>query len=342
MKNIVTIGGGTGHFTLLLGLKKYPVNITAVVSMADDGGSTGRLRDELGVLPPGDIRQCLTALSNSSETLRELMNYRFEKGELKGHNFGNLFLSALEKIKGRLAKGVEEAATILSVKGKVIPVSDKKMNLQIKLKNGKSIIGEKQLDHNKDVRKYGVEKIYLKPKVKANLKVLEAIKKADMIIIGPGDHYGSILPNFLVTGVSEALRNCRAKVVYNCNLTNKKGQTENFSVDDYVASINDYIGDERIDFVVFSGTKPEKKLIKKYEKREGKGSIVEFKKDILKKRNYKVIKADVLKRTQPKKNKNDIIANSRSFIRHDSDKLAKVLMMILEMDEYNNLIQEII
>ena len=142
MKNIVTIGGGTGSFTLLSGLKKYPVNISAIVSMADDGGSTGRLRDELGVLPPGDIRQCLVALSNSSDTLRELMNYRFENGGLEGHNFGNILLSALEKIKGNFSLGVKEATHILGVKGEVIPVSEEDMNLYIKLNRDKILIGE--------------------------------------------------------------------------------------------------------------------------------------------------------------------------------------------------------
>ena len=141
-KNIVTIGGGTGSFTLLSGLKKYPINISAIVSMADDGGSTGVLRDELGVLPPGDVRQCLVALSDSSEILRELMNYRFENGEFKGHNFGNLFLSALEKIKGNFVQGAEEAAKILNVKGEVIPVTNDDMRLLIELNDGRIIKGE--------------------------------------------------------------------------------------------------------------------------------------------------------------------------------------------------------
>ncbi|EKE21203.1 MAG: hypothetical protein ACD_7C00311G0003 [uncultured bacterium] len=233
MLNVVTIGGGTGSFTLLSGLKKYPINISAIVSMADDGGSTGRLRDELGVLPPGDIRQCLVALSNSSDTLRELMNYRFENGGLKGHNFGNILLSALEKIQGSFSLGVKEATHILGVQGQVIPVSEDEMNLYIKLKNDKILVGEKQLDHNNDVRKYGIKKVYLKPSAQADREALSAIKKADIIIIGPGDHHGSIIPNLLVSGISEAIRKSKAKVIYNCNLTNKKGQTENFDVDKY-------------------------------------------------------------------------------------------------------------
>ncbi|KKP58970.1 MAG: hypothetical protein UR51_C0002G0123 [Candidatus Moranbacteria bacterium GW2011_GWF1_34_10] len=341
MKNIVTIGGGTGSFTLLSGLKKYPINISAIVSMADDGGSTGRLRDELGVLPPGDIRQCLVALSNSSDTLRELMNYRFKNGDLKGHNFGNLLLSALEKIQGNFSLGVKEATNILGVKGQVIPVSEDEMNLYIKLKNNKILIGEKQLDHNKDVRKYGIKKVYLNPVAKANKDAIEAIKKADIIVIGPGDHYGSIIPNLLVMGISEAIRKSKAKVIYNCNLTNKKGQTEEFDVDKYVKEMNRYLGSERIDFVIFPFNKPTEDLQKKYEKREGRNSVVKFNKDNLIGRNYKVVRADVLNKVAIKKNKEDKIADTRSFIRHDSDRLANVILSISEM-ENEKLIKEVI
>lgn len=341
MKNIVTIGGGTGSFTLLSGLKKYPVNISAIVSMADDGGSTGRLRDELGVLPPGDIRQCLVALSNSSDTLRELMNYRFENGGLEGHNFGNILLSALEKIKGNFSLGVKEAINILGVKGQVIPVSEDKMNLCIKLKDNQILKGENQLDHNKDIRKYGIKKVYLNPKARANKDALEAIKNADVIVIGPGDHYGSIVPNLLVEGVGEAIRKSKAKVIYNCNLTNKKGQTENFDLDKYAKEINDYIGGERIDFVIFAFNKPPRSLEEKYEKREGKNSIVRLKDEIGVDRSYRVVRANILNDSLIKENKKDKISDTRSFIRHDSDKLAKVILAISEIGD-ERLIKEII
>lgn len=197
-KNVVTIGGGTGSFVLLSGLKKYPINLSAIVSMADDGGSTGILRDELGVLPPGDARQCLVALSESSDILRRLLNYRFEEGSLKGHSFGNLFLCALEKVSGSFSNGVEEAMNILNVKGEVIPVTDENMRLFIELKNGKIIKGENELDYNREIAEVGIRKICLKPKVRANKKAIEKIKKADFIIIGPGDYYGSVIPNLLV------------------------------------------------------------------------------------------------------------------------------------------------
>jgi uncharacterized cofD-like protein len=341
-KKIVTISGGTGSFTLLSGLKKYPIDISAIVSMADDGGSTGVLRDELGVLPPGDARQCLVALSDSTDELRALMNYRFDQGGLAGHNFGNLFLSALEKINNSFSKGVAEAAKILDVQGEVIPVSEKNMRLHIKLKNGEVLLGESQLDHNDKIRKIGLDEIFLKPKIGANKKALEKIMTADAIFIGPGDLYGSILPNILVGGIAEAIKKTKAKIFLNCNLTNKKGQTDDYKISDYVRVIESLIGKNKINFVIFNSEKIPKKLIEKYEKREGVGSVIVF--DIVsnEKRNYKIILADILRKEEIKFLKEDIIASSRSFIRHDSDKLAKVLMMLLEIGDYNSIIKEII
>jgi uncharacterized cofD-like protein len=328
-KKIVTIGGGTGSFTLLSGLKKYPVEISSIVSMADDGGSTGVLRDELGVLPPGDVRQCLVALSEHPQILRELMNYRFTNGCLEGHNFGNIFLSALEKISGSFGSGVEEAARLLNIKGEVIPATVDSSRIYIKLKNNKIIKGEKELDYNKEIRRVGIKQIYLKPQAKACKKAIDRIRKADFIIIGPTDYYSGIIANLLIGGVAKAVRNSKARVIYNCNLTNKKGQTDNFDLDYYVAQINSHIGQDRIDYALFNTKRIPTKLVRKYEKKEGKGMIVkldEAKKD---KRNFKVIKADLLNEKVIPKNRSDIIAGTRSFIRHDSDKLARALMRII-------------
>lgn len=354
MKKIVTIGGGTGSFTLLSGLKKYTVDISAIVSMADDGGSTGRLRDELGVLPPGDVRQCLVALSDSSDTLRKLMSYRFPAQEgtfsseggsgIGGHNFGNLLLSALEKINNDFAKGLEGAAEILNIKGRVIPVSTQKMNLAIRLNNKKIIVGEKYLDHNEDVRKNGIKKVYLRPKVHAYELAIKAIKKADLIILGPGDHYGSIIPNLLVAGISEAICKSKATVIYNCNLTNKKGQTENFDVDKYAQEINKYLGEDRIDLVVCPSGKPNAELMAKYEEKEGKNSLVLFDEQSGTDRSYRIVKADVTRNVavrKNKENKNDLNAEMRSFVRHDSDKLAKVMILLSERSEYKKMIKNI-
>ncbi|MDX9970514.1 MAG: YvcK family protein [Candidatus Gracilibacteria bacterium] len=338
--NFVTIGGGTGSFTLLKGLKNYKINITAIVSMADDGGSTGRLRDDLGVLPPGDVRQCLVALSDQSKAIRDLFNYRFNSGTLEGHNFGNIFLSALEKTSGGFSKGVEQAIKILNVKGNVVPVTDNDVNLFIKLKNGKKIKGEDEINHSFDIEKIGIEKIYLNPSAKANKSALKAINEADVIVIGPGNHYCSIIPNLLVNGISKAIRESKATVVYNCNLVNKKGHTENFDLDDYVASVNGFIGAPRINFVTFNTKKPVASLVEKYE--SNKELLISFNPEKVASRSYKIIKSDLLSRTRTSYSKADKLANIRSFIRHDSDRLAKLLIMISELDDYKNLVKEII
>jgi len=322
MKKIVTIGGGTGSFTLLSGLKKYPVKLTAIVSMADDGGSTGRLRDELGVLPPGDIRQCLVALSEESKIVRDLMKYRFTDGELKGHNFGNLFLSALEKIRKDFATGVKDASRILNIKGEVVPVVNKKVKMHIRLKNNEIMIGENKLDSSQKIRKIGVREIFLRPRVSANPEALKKIKEAEMIIIGPGDYFGSLIPNFLVQGISEAIQKTKAKVVYICNLTNKKGQTEKFTLKKYITELNKFIGQERIEIAIFNKKRIASKLIKKYEKKEGKNSVVKL--GSLKKKQYKIIQANLLE-------KNKLETKDSVFIRHNSDKLAQVIMKILDV-----------
>lgn len=339
-KRIVTIGGGTGSFTLLSGLKKYPVDISAIVSMADDGGSTGVLRDELGVLPPGDVRQCLVALSDSSEMLRELLTYRFESGSLKGHSFGNLFLSALEKIKGNFNDGVDEASKILNVKGEVIPVTNEHAHLFMKLKNGKILEGENEINHNFFIQKYGIEKMYFSPNVKANPRALKRIAEADLIVIGPGNHYCSILPNFLVKGISEAIRKSKASVVYNCNLVNKPGHSDFFTLDDYVDSINSFIGKARINFVTFNTKKPGKNIIEKYESK--KELLIEFNLPDREKRSYRILRGDILSGKKPVFSVSDKLADKRAFIRHDSHKLAEMLIMLLEIGRYESIIKEIL
>jgi len=338
MKKIVTIGGGTGSFTLLSGLKEYPIRLSAIVSMADNGGSTGVLRDELGVLPPGDVRQCLVALSNSSDSLRKLMNYRFENGGLGGHNFGNILLSALEKVEGGFLAGVKEAEKILNIKGEVIPVTESDVDLYMKLNDGTLLKGERDITVSIDIEKKGIDQYYLNPKAKANKKAIKRIMEADMIVIGPGNLYSSVLPNFLVDGISEAICKSKAIVVFNCNLANKEGQSEGFTLENYADIINKYLRKDRIDFVTFNTKKPSKKLIEKYKKQ--KEYLVYFDKDI--KKNYKVIATNLLSNKISKLNKTDKMAMSRAFIRHDSDKLAKVLMFLLELEENKGLIGKII
>jgi len=339
-KNIVTIGGGTGSFMLLTGLRKYPVNLTAIVSMADDGGSTGVLRDELGVLPPGDVRQCLVALSNSSQKLRDIFNYRFESGGLKGHNFGNLFLSVLEKTSGSFTSGIEEASKILNVKGDVIPATDKAVKLYLKLKDNTVLKGENEIYESTKIEKGGFGKMYLKPDTKANSKAIQKIIEAQYIIIGPGDLYASILPVLLVKGISQAIQKSSAKVIYNVNLINKKGQTEKFRADDYVDKINQFLGSSRIDYAVINKKEPPKYLLSKYVKKGG--GLVKFNVKDRKKREYKILNVDVLSGKIPKYSIADKLSSSRSFIRHDSNKLASNIILLTQVGEHEKLLKRII
>lgn len=312
------MGGGTGNFVVLRGLKNYDLSLSAIVSMADDGGSTGVLRDELGVLPPGDVRQCLVALSNSSQLMRSLMNYRFENGGLGGHSFGNLLLSALEKVTGSFEKSVEEVGRILYIKGKVIPVTTHQVRLKMILKNRQILEGEKEIYLSEEIDK-GYDSIFLEPYAKANPNAISAIMQADLIVIGPGGFHTSIIPNLLVEGVSHALKETTAKKVFICNLMNRKGQTTGYKVSDYHKEITRYIGEDIFDYILVNNQKPEKILIDKYSE---EGDLVEN--DMTDKR---VINAPLLGEIS-KKNQNDILL-TRNLIRHNSKQVTKEIMKIV-------------
>lgn len=327
MKKIVTIGGGTGSFTVLKGLKQFPVKISAIVSMADDGGSTGVLRDELGVLPAGDIRQCLVALSDSSEKMLQLMNYRFEEGSLKGHSFGNLLISALEKVNNNFSKGIDEASEILKVRGEVIPVTEQNIHLQIELKDGKIITGQNLID-NSEIQKIGINKLFYTEEAKPNRKAIERIEEADIIVIGPGSHYTSILPHIIIKEISSAINRSKAKVIYVVNLTNKKNHTENFDVDDYVTSIEEFIGKERINYVIYNTSPPPKVILQRYIEQEGKNTLVLYNSQKNPSRRYKLIQGDFINKSEITINPTDKLSSERSLIRHDSEKLAKHMILL--------------
>ncbi|MBT4651144.1 YvcK family protein [Candidatus Woesearchaeota archaeon] len=318
-KKIVVIGGGTGNFTVLQGLKNYPVELSSIVSMADDGGSTGVLRDELGVLPPGDVRQCLVALSGSSRLMRSLMNYRFEDGCLQGHSFGNLFLSALEKVTGSFEKAVDEVGKVLLIKGKVIPVTINQTRLKMILNNKKLLDGECQIHESTEVDQ-GYTALYLEPFPTVNQRAIDEIRNADLIVLGPGGLYTSLIPNLLVEGMSKALRETQAKKVFVVNLINKKGQTTNFSTGDYLKEINRFTGRNVFDHVIINDGLPPEELVAKYKE---EGDLV---KDDLE--DPKIIRANLLGNGFKEVQKGDLI--KRNLIRHDSDKLAAELMKLVE------------
>lgn len=319
MKKIVTIGGGTGQFTLLSGLKKYPVELTAIVSMADDGGSTGVLRDELGVLPPGDIRQCLVALSESEEIVRDLFNYRFESGSLKGHNFGNIFLSALEKISGNFNEAVRVSGKVLATRGVVTPVTTQNARLVLKEGAMVSIRGQYAIETSPLPQQY---ELHLEPEVYANPKAVQAIEKADCIVIGPGALFTSILPNLIVKGVPEAIQRSSAKVVFNCNLMNKPGHTDQFSVGDYVELIETYLGRGRVDYVTCNDKMPEQELVDRYAK-DGEHPV-QFSREDASRNGTQVLTSDLISRKIPVQREGDPI--KRTLIRHNPDLLASLII----------------
>jgi len=242
-KNVVVMGGGTGSFAVLSGLRDSGHHISAIVTMSDNGGSSGLLRDELGVLPPGDVRQCLVALSRARKPLRELFTHRFSRGSLKGHTVGNLFLAGLEDMTGSFNKAVKTAAQVLQIQGKVIPVTLKKVTLVATLENGKRIYGETNIDIPKHDGSLRIKKLSLRPAVLANEEAIQSIKEADHIIIGPGDLYSSIIPNFLVKGVAGAINASKAKKIYICSIMTKFGETNNFQVSDFFHTLQQYISD---------------------------------------------------------------------------------------------------
>ena len=318
MKKIVVMGGGTGNFTVLRGLKKHAVDLSAIVSMADDGGSTGILRDELGVLPPGDVRQCLVALSDSSRLMRSLMNYRFENGGLGGHSLGNLILSALEKVTGSFERAVEEMGRILYIKGKVIPVTTHQVRLKMILKDRKLLEGEKEIYLSHDIDK-GYSKIYLEPFPEPNPHALSEIINADLVVIGPGGLHTSIIPNLLVDGVSKALRESQAKKVFICNLMNRRGQTTGYKVSDYLKEIVHYLGKDVFDYILVNNQTPDPALIERYAE---EGELVENDID-----DPRIVSANLLGELTEKR-KGDIMR--RSLIRHNSTQVTKEIMNIVD------------
>lgn len=325
MKHIVTVGGGTGSYTVLSGLKHLPdVSLTALVSMSDDGGSTGVLRDELGVLPAGDVRQCLVALSEHSDIVRKLMNYRFSDGTLRGHSFGNIFLAALEKVTGDFVKGVEVASEILKVRGNVIPTTSNKADLLITLSDGTVLEGESKIQ-NANLQNAGIKNIsYKNNNVELNDNARKAIAQADFIIFGPGNYYCSIIPNLIVNGFKEAIIESKAKIILPINLTNKLGHTTHFKVSTYVNDIEKYLG-KLVDVILVNNETPSREQIERYKLEEGDGVLVE---DDFK--DNRVIRDALLSHIVFDKTREDIIPSIRGFIRHDSEKLANCLKKIIE------------
>lgn len=268
IKKIVTIGAGTGSYMILRGLKKFPFDITAVVTMFDNGGSSGVLRDEFGILPPGDVRRALIALSEGKRraVLRDLFNYRFEKkgSPLNGHSFGNLFLLALSKIYGSDIEGIKKAAELLNLKGRVLPVSLDNSHVHATLEDGTEIAGETNIDIPKHDGNLRIKKVVLKPKARIFKETDKAIRGADLVVIGPGDIYSSLVPNLLVGGMKEALQKCKGKKAVICNSMTKWGETHDFNASDMVRELLKYSGLKKFDYIICNGKEISPRVRAKY------------------------------------------------------------------------------
>ena len=268
MKKIVRIGGGSSGYTLLRSLKAHPVEITAVVNMFDSGGSTGVLRDEFGILPPGDVRRALAALADGehSEILRALFNFRFkENGSVSGHSFGNLFLTALTAIYGSDIEAIRKASEVLHVKGRVLPVSLDMSHIHAILEDGTEIVGETNIDIPKHDGSKRIARVFLEPAAVGFTEALEAVRDADVVLIGPGDLYTSLIPNLLVKGMPEALKESKAKKAVVCNLMTKWGETHGFTATDMVKELLAYSGLDRFDVAICNTEPVSEKLIQAYE-----------------------------------------------------------------------------
>ncbi len=307
---LVAIGGGTGLSTLLRGLKKYSANITAIVTVADDGGSSGRLRREHGVLPPGDIRNCLAALADEEKLVTELFQYRFTSGEgLNGHSFGNLFLTAMSEITGDLEKAITASSKVLAVRGRVLPATLEDVVLWAELQDGRHIEGESNITEANGL----IKQIGCTPaNPRALPQAVEDIAEADCIIIGPGSLYTSISPNLLVPDILEAIANRQAPCIYVCNIMSQPGETHGYSVADHVRALDQLAGMRLFDVVLVQKQPPSEKALQYY--RDNGAHYTQIDRDSLVELNCPILLANVMEET------------SDGVIRHDSNKLAGVLM----------------
>lgn len=311
---VVVIGGGTGLSNMLSGLKKYTSNITAIVTVADDGGGSGMLRQDLGILPPGDIRNCIISLADTEPLMEQLFRYRFREGALENQSFGNLFLAAMNGISGNFLEAIKRTSEVLAVTGKVLPVTLDNVELYAKLQNGAVIKGESSIPKESLRRNSPIDEVFIKPgDAKAVPEAIEAIAEADAIIIGPGSLYTSIIPNLMVEDIKKALKNTEALKIYVSNIITQPGESDNFSVQDHIKAIVDHCKDIVIDYaIVNKSTDEEMAEIK--EKYFIKGnSFVELDKDNKDIKHVNYIQCDMLK-------------IKKNCVRHDEDKLARVLM----------------
>lgn len=315
---IVTIGGGTGLSTLLQGLKEHSSNITAVVTVADDGGSSGRLRAELNVLPPGDIRNCLVGLADAGPLMEKLFQFRFDVGSgLKGHNFGNLFITAMSKVTGDFEQAVKASSKVLAIRGSVVPATLTKVVLRARHKDGTETRGESEIPKKESP----IVRMYVEPKdCRPTAESLDAIKKAHAIVLGPGSLYTSVMPNLLIDGTYAAIKLSKAVKIYVCNVMTQAGETDGYSASEHVKAILEHAGAGVMDYCIVNNSKIPPDLLEKYKEKKAYPVLMDTQK--IRSLGCEVVEAN--------------IADTRDFVRHDPTKLAKIIVDLLSTIKKQN------
>ena len=305
---VVTIGGGTGLSVLLRGLKKYPLEINAVVTVADDGGSSGKIRSDMNIPSPGDIRNVIAALSDVEPYLEKMFQYRFDSGEVKGHPVGNLMIAAMTDIHGDFSTAVKVMSRILNVRGTVLPTTNDIATLNAVLSDGEIIRGESSITKAGGV----IDHVYITPsRVKPNEDVLKAIEEADYIIMGPGSLYTSIIPNLVISNVAEKIRESNAKKIYVCNVMTQHGETDNYSVCDHILAINKHVEENIFDLVIANSREFDDSILSKYHKEKQEPVKIDHEK--IEELGIKLIK------------NNDVGIVDNNTIRHNADKVSELI-----------------
>lgn len=313
---VVVIGGGTGMPVLLRGLKDLPIDLKALVTVADDGGSSGRLRSEMGMPAPGDVRNCLAALSDAEPMLLDLFQHRFKEGNgLSGHSMGNLLLAAMSSVSGDFYTGIKEISRVLSVKGKIYPISNESMSLHAEMSDGSIITGESNIP----LAGKRIKRVFLSPNpLKPLPHAIKAICDADMVIISPGSLYTSILPNLIFPEIDEALRQTKAKVVYICNVMTQAGETTGYKASDHIQAITDHLGERTVDAIIVHNEPIAKDMQQAYATE--KSVPVEYDIEKLINMGIEIIEGD-------------IIDHESQILRHDTQKVARLIYALMERSD---------
>lgn len=333
-KKIVIIGGGTGQAVFLYGLKHYTNQITAVVPVTDNGSSSGMLREDLGMLPPGDIRSCLLALADAEDAMEDILNYRFDRGRLKGQSLGNLFIAAMTEIYGSFEMAITKMSEFLAVKGKVLPVSLDNLELSVELDNGKIVQGESGIKLEVLKQKSPIHRVFVTPNPKAYGEVIKAIEQADYIVLGPGSLYTSLLADLVIPKVADAIKVAKAKKIYVANLMTQPGETDGMTILDHINAIEEHVGEGLIDILVANNLKLDDAVLRESKVDEEDVKTGNAFKDAMEKyeeQEQRQLLLDDNQRNEIREKGIDIIETDlvevkKGYIRHDANKLSELIV----------------